>query len=97
MTMAGFQKGHKKIGGRVAGKPSAGTDAVRSVWKDVLSNNMDRIQQSLDCLEPKDYIAALINISKIVLPNQQAISLDGNITTKEKTIEDELLELSKMG
>ena len=91
-----FKKGHVKIGGRKAGQQNVGTEDIRILWKDILSQNMGKIQENLDSLEAKDYIKALTDISKIVLPNQQAISIDGNITTKEKTIEDELLELSKM-
>lgn len=90
----GFQTGRKKTGGRVKGKPSVCTEAIRSIWQDILSDNIELVNDDLKKLKPADRINALINISKIVLPNQQAITLDANVSS-DKTIEDKLQELSE--
>jgi dsRNA-specific ribonuclease len=61
-----------KTGGRSKGTPNKTTLEIRQILTDILSNNIDSIQNDLKHLQPKERIKVLIDISRLVLPQLKA-------------------------
>lgn len=59
-----------------AGVPNKATSDVREAFKLLIEGNLDKMQSDLDSLEPKDRLQILIQLSKFVLPQLQAIGLE---------------------
>lgn len=59
-----------------AGVPNRATAEVREYFKLLIQGNLERMQSDLDSLEPKDRLQILIQLSKFVLPQLQAIGLE---------------------
>ena len=89
----GFQKGRKKTGGRIKGKPSVKSEEIRALWASFLENKMRQINTIFDNLEDNDKARFLVNASRLVLPSK--IDVDADIEEKKTTFEDDLMELSK--
>lgn len=64
----------KKFGGRQKGTPNKLTKELRSVLKDVLYEEIDRLPERLDELETKDRLELLIKLMPFVFPKVQSIS-----------------------
>ena len=65
--------GHK-FGGRQKGTPNRMTKELRSVLKDVVYQELEKIQECLNLLEPKERIELLIKLMPFVLPKTTSIS-----------------------
>lgn len=60
------QTGNPK--GRPKGTPNRSTAEIRSLYSQLLSNNIESLQESLDLMQPKERFAALLKLSEFVLP-----------------------------
>ena len=74
-----FKEGNK-LGGRTLGAKNKVTQEVRIKFKELLENNLDKIQSDLDQLEPKDRIKLILDLTKFVIPQLKAVEL------KEETV-----------
>ena len=68
----------KKYGGREKGTPNRLTKELRTILKDVLYNELERIEELLDSLEPKERLELVIKILPFVLPKVDSISHSDN-------------------
>ena len=68
----------KKFGGRQKGTPNKLTKELRSVLKDVLYEEIDRLPERLDELDTKDRLELLVKLMPFVFPKVQSVpqSLD---------------------
>jgi len=69
--MKPFQSGddpRRNTKGRPKGSPNKSTDEIRSMFRDFLSANMDKLQQDFDSLEPKDRLQFIDRVARLVLP-----------------------------
>ena len=64
----------KKFGGRQKGTPNKLTKELRSVLKDVLYEEIDRLPERLDELDTKDRLELLVKLLPLILPKVQNIS-----------------------
>ena len=64
----------KKFGGRQKGTPNKLTKELRSVLKDVLYEEIDRLPERLDELETKDRLELLVKLMPFVFPKVQSVS-----------------------
>ena len=64
----------KKFGGRQKGTPNKLTKELRSVLKDVLYEEIDRLPERLEELETKDRLELLIKLMPFVFPKVQSVS-----------------------
>ena len=71
--MAGFQKGHAKLGGRKAGVPNRSTAELREWVQKLVQSNMAQVKRDLKELEPKERLDVIERLMRYVLPRQQAI------------------------
>lgn len=64
----------QKFGGRKKGTPNKLTKELRTVLKDVLYEEIDRLPERLDELEAKDRLELLIKLMPYVFPKVQSVS-----------------------
>lgn len=72
----GFEKGHKKLGGRQAGGKNQSTEKLRRAFADLLDGRIENLSDDLEKLSPKDRIQMIYRIADHVLPKMQAIEAD---------------------
>lgn len=58
------------------GIPNKATSEVRKAFQLLVENNLERLQNDLDELEPKDRIKFILDLAKFILPTLQAVSVD---------------------
>jgi hypothetical protein len=58
------------------GVPNRATNEVRKAFQLLVENNLERLQNDLDELEPKDRIKFILDMAKFILPTLQAVSVD---------------------
>jgi len=64
----------KKFGGRQKGTPNKLTKELRSILKDVLYEEIDRLPERLDELDTKDRLELLVKLMPFVFPKVQSVS-----------------------
>jgi pyruvate/2-oxoglutarate dehydrogenase complex dihydrolipoamide dehydrogenase (E3) component len=67
------------------GIPNRSTTEIRQKINDIIQNNISKLQDDIDKLEPKDRIKTIIELSKFVLPTLKAVDME-NTTTKKHVI-----------
>ncbi len=72
-----YQKGQS---GNPQGRPKGAKNKVKSKLLDAISSiiedNIERLQEDLDSLEPQDRVKALTNLIGYIIPKQQAVKAD---------------------
>ena len=58
------------------GVPNRVTNEVRKSFQLLVENNLERLQNDLDELEPKDRIKFILDMARFILPTLQAVSVD---------------------
>jgi len=83
--VTGF-RGVQNTKGRTPGAVNIITKEVRKSFQQLLENNMDRLQDDLDKLEPKDRLKIIIELSKFIVPTLKAVDLTDNTEGQYKPI-----------
>ncbi len=68
------------------GIPNRTTKQVREAFQMLISNNLEQMQSDIDALTPKDRLKFIIDLSKFVLPQLQAVSMETNEKPKGITV-----------
>ena len=68
----------RKFGGREKGTPNKITSEIREKFTLLVDNNIDRLQEDINQLEPRDRIRMLLELSKFVLPTLRATEISNN-------------------
>ena len=68
----------KKYGGREKGTPNRLTKELRIILKDVLYNELEKIEELLESLEPKERLELVIKILPVILPKVNKIGHTSN-------------------
>ena len=58
------------------GIPNRTTQQVREAFQLLVENNLEQMQSDLDALTPRDRLRFIIDLSKFILPQLQAVSID---------------------
>ena len=69
--------------GRPKGSVGKSNNKIRETFQLLLSNNLEKLQEDLNELEPKDRIKLLLDLSNYILPKLRSIDLQSDI---EETI-----------
>jgi hypothetical protein len=64
----------KKYGGRQKGTPNRLTKELRTILKTVLYNELEKIEELLDSLEPKARLELVIKLIPFILPKVETVS-----------------------
>ena len=73
----------KNNSGRPKGSVNKSSNEIRETFPLLLVNNIEKIQEDLNELEPKDRIKLLLDLSNYILPKLRSIDLQSDI---EETI-----------
>ncbi|MBG65622.1 MAG: hypothetical protein CMP73_03070 [Flavobacteriales bacterium] len=68
----------KKYGGRQKGTPNRLTKELRTILKDVLYNELERIEELLESLKPKERLELVIKLMPFALPKVDKIGHTNN-------------------
>lgn len=63
-----------KFGGRTKGTPNKLTKELRELLKNILYNEMEKIEEYLDGLEPKEKLETIIKLMPYILPKTSNVS-----------------------
>ena len=88
-----FKKGNTESLGRPKGSKNKNTEALRGYFYDLLDENREQLKEDLYSLEPKDRVSALLQLSKMVLPQLRQIDLQADITANNETFIQKLMLL----
>ncbi|KAF5051853.1 hypothetical protein DSECCO2_414660 [anaerobic digester metagenome] len=58
------------------GVPNRATSEVRKAFQLLIDDNLEQMQSDLDALTPRDRLRFIIDLSKLILPQLQSISID---------------------
>ena len=64
----------KKFGGRTKGTPNLLTKELRTLLKDILYDELDKTQEYLEQIEPKERLEIIIKLMPYVFPKVQNTS-----------------------
>ncbi len=82
--------GKGRLGGRAKGTPNKATTDLKTWVSDILDNGRDKFIESLEQLEPSEYIKVFTGLLNYALPKQAPTTPD-DILEKEKRMMQELL------
>lgn len=79
-----------KLGGRTKGSKNKTTQKIRDTFLNFINDNLERMQQDFDELDPKDRFKYLFEMSKFILPSLKSIEF-GNVL--DELTEEEFQEV----
>lgn len=82
--------GKGRLGGRAKGTPNKATTDLKTWVSYILDNGRDKFVESMDLLEPSEYIRVFTGLLNYALPKQAPTTPD-DILEKEKRMMQELL------
>jgi hypothetical protein len=76
--MARFQKGNS-AGGRKKGSVNKNKGKVKEIITNFLENNLSRVQEDLDSLEPRDRLKIILEMASFVVPKMKSVEVDVDV------------------
>lgn len=70
-----FQEGHKLAKGRPRGSVNRSTAEVRELFSNLLTDNLETLQNDIGQLSPKDRVRSLLELAKFVLPTMKSLDV----------------------
>jgi predicted AAA+ superfamily ATPase len=64
-----------KTGGRTKGTPNKTTNEIREYYQFLITNNLDKLNEDLNTLEPLQRLKMIIELSKFVVPTLKATDI----------------------
>lgn len=65
----------KKTGGRTKGVPNKISQTTRELITNIIDSNLDRFQEDLNSLQPRDRVNAILQLLKFNLPTLKAVEV----------------------
>lgn len=72
----------KKFGGRTKGSTNRTTTEIREHYQNLVSNNLEQLNDDLKSLEPLHRLKMIIELSKFVVPTLKATELTADLENK---------------
>jgi len=73
----GFQKGVvTNSTGRKKGSSNVVTGRIRSLWEDMMVENIDQLKEDFQTLKPKERLDMAIRMTHFLVPKLQSIEID---------------------
>ncbi len=70
--------------GRPKGAVNRSTSEIRKAFQLLVSDNLDRLQDDIDALEPEKRLAYIIKMAEFVIPKLQSVTLDNQLEIEYK-------------
>ena len=86
-----FEPNNKLSKGRPKGSSNKNSIAIKDAYKQLIENNLDKLQDDLDALDPKDRLKMIIDLSSYVIPKQRAV--ENKVELENKLINFDIREL----
>lgn len=80
-----FEPGNN-LGGRTKGSANKATSEIREKFQILLENNIEKVQEDLNKLEPEERLKILLSLSKFVVPTLKAMDVKTQIQEPVITI-----------
>jgi len=75
--LKGFQKGISgNPNGRKRGSENLATGTVRSLWQDLMTENIDQFKEDFKTLKPEKRLELAVKMSGFILPRLQSLEID---------------------
>lgn len=87
-------KGHPKSGGRKKGTPNKCDEKTKKKLSAIAYDNIEKVQRTLEEMEGKDYMWAMLKLFDKIVPNPVAIKMEGEMKS-ETTISQRDAEILK--
>ena len=87
-----------KTGGRAKGTPNKTTSETKQLLQNVVTKQIEKLETTLNKLEPVDRVNALSKLLPYILPKQQGVEIEvknDRVRTSEE-IDKELLQYKKL-
>jgi hypothetical protein len=87
-----------KTGGRAKGTPNRTTAETKQLLQNVVTKQIEKLETTLNKLEPVDRVNALSKLLPYILPKQQGVEIEvknDRVRTSEE-IDKELLQYKKL-
>jgi len=65
----------EKTGGRIKGVPNKVSQNTRELITSIIDSNLDRFQEDLNSLQPRDRVNAILQLLKFNLPTLKAVEV----------------------
>ena len=88
-----FQKGKTKTGGRKPGSTNIIGKDLRGRVLDIVENNLEGLEGTLEHLEPKDRIAVILKLMEFVLPKGVQANPPVQTSAQMSRVSDEAIDL----
>ena len=85
--------GKGRLGGRAKGTPNKATTDLKTWVASILDGGRDRFVESLDGLEPSEYIRVFTGLLNYVLPKQAPTTPDDMLEKEKKMMQELLLSM----
>jgi hypothetical protein len=72
----------KKFGGRTKGAANRTTTEIRERFQNLVSNNLEQLNDDLKSLEPLHRLKMIIELSKFVVPTLKATELTADLENR---------------
>ena len=89
----GRQKGSKKTGGRARGTPNRTTSDLKTWVNSILDNGREKFEESLQYLEPAEYIRVFTGLLNYTLPKQASTTPEETLRREKEMLQELLLSL----
>lgn len=76
--------GRGRLGGRAKGTPNKVTTDLKTWVASILDDGRDKFVESLEQLEPAEYVKVFTGLLNYVLPKQQAVGVDTKFKNEVK-------------
>lgn len=85
--------GKGRLGGRAKGTPNKATTGIKMWVASILDDGRDKFVESLDKLEPSEYVRVFTGLLNYVLPKQAPTTPDDMLEKEKKMMQELLLSM----
>jgi hypothetical protein len=75
-----------KTGGRIAGTVNKTTSEIRECFQNIVSDNLEQLNEDLKSLEPLHRLKMIIELSKFIIPTLKATELSTDVENDKSIV-----------
>ena len=86
-------RGTPNTNGRPKGSSNKTTNKVKEAFTNLLENNLERLQDDLDSLDPKDRLKIILELASYTTPKLRAVEMTADIQNDNKDLLERLMSI----